>query len=410
MWEASPNPSVRWVQLLMLIVITAFVGAMWGLERTTIPLIARQDFGITSPTITLSFIIGFGLTKAFANVLSGGLMDRVGRRRVLILGWAIGLPVPFLIIWAPQWEWIVAANLLLGINQGLCWTATILMMLDMMGAKRRGLATGLNEFAGYSGVAIATLATGFIAASFAPRPHPFVLGIGLAIMGLLLSSLLVRDTIQHDQKEATQHAEGSGLRSFWGSFGISLRDRTLLSCNQAGLVTKINDAAVWGLFPLLLTAQGLDIARIGLVAAIYPQVWGVTQLGTGILSDYVGRKPLIVGGMLLQGLGISLAASASGLSVWIGSATLLGIGTAAVYPTLIAAVGDSSPPMRRASAVGMYRGVRDCGFVVGGLLAGLVADAQGFHTAFLVIAGFNVASALLVAAWMTEPSRARSFL
>jgi MFS family permease len=394
----------------MLIVITAFVGAMWGLERTTIPLIARQDFGITSPTITLSFIIGFGLTKAFANVLSGGLMDRVGRRRVLILGWAIGLPVPFLIIWAPQWEWIVAANLLLGINQGLCWTATILMMLDMMGAKRRGLATGLNEFAGYSGVAIATLATGFIAASFAPRPHPFVLGIGLAIMGLLLSSLLVRDTIQHDQKEATQHAEGSGLRSFWGSFGISLRDRTLLSCNQAGLVTKINDAAVWGLFPLLLTAQGLDIARIGLVAAIYPQVWGVTQLGTGILSDYVGRKPLIVGGMLLQGLGISLAASASGLSVWIGSATLLGIGTAAVYPTLIAAVGDSSPPMRRASAVGMYRGVRDCGFVVGGLLAGLVADAQGFHTAFLVIAGFNVASALLVAAWMTEPSRARSFL
>ena len=410
MWEASPNPSVRWVQLLMLIVITAFVGAMWGLERTTIPLIARQEFGITSPTITLSFIIGFGLTKAFANVLSGGLMDRVGRRRVLILGWAIGLPVPFLIIWAPQWEWIVAANLLLGINQGLCWTATILMMLDMMGAKRRGLATGLNEFAGYSGVAIATLATGFIAASFAPRPHPFVLGIGLAIMGLLLSSLLVRDTIQHDQKEATQHAEGSGLRSFWGSFGISLRDRTLLSCNQAGLVTKINDAAVWGLFPLLLTAQGLDIARIGLVAAIYPQVWGVTQLGTGILSDYVGRKPLIVGGMLLQGLGISLAASASGLSVWIGSATLLGIGTAAVYPTLIAAVGDSSPPMRRASAVGMYRGVRDCGFVVGGLLAGLVADAQGFHTAFLVIAGFNVASALLVAVWMTEPSRARSFL
>ena len=410
MCKASPNPSVRWVQLLLLIVLTAFVGAMWGLERTTIPLIAQQDFGITSPTITLSFIIGFGLTKTFANVLSGGLMDRVGRRRVLILGWAIGLPVPFLIIWAPQWEWIVAANLLLGINQGLCWTATIVMMLDMMGAKRRGLATGLNEFVGYSGVAIMTLATGIVAASFAPRPQPFVLGIGLAIMGLLLSSLLVRDTIQDDQKEATQHAEGSGLRSFWGSFCASLRDRTLLSCNQAGLVTKINDAAVWGLFPILLTSQGLDIARIGLVAAIYPQVWGVTQLATGILSDYVGRKPLIVGGMLLQGLGISLAASASGLSVWIGSATLLGIGTAAVYPTLIAAVGDSSPPMQRASAVGMYRGVRDCGFIVGGLLAGLVADAQGFHAAFLVIAGFNVASGLLVAAWMTEPSRARSFL
>ena len=410
MWEASPNPSVRWVQLLLLIVLTAFVGAMWGLERTTVPLIARQDFGITSPTITLSFIVGFGLTKTFANVFAGGLMDRVGRRRVLVLGWAIGLPVPFLIIWAPHWEWIVAANLLLGINQGLCWTATILMMMDLMGARRRGLSTGLNESVGYSGVAITTVATGFVAASFAPRPYPFFLGIGLATMGLLLSALLIRDTIHYSQEEATQNPEWIGPRSFWGSFGASLRDRTLLSCNQAGLVTKINDAAVWGLFPLFLASQGLDVVRIGLVAAIYPQVWGVTQLGTGFLSDHVGRKRLIVGGMLLQGLGISLAASAGGLPVWVGSAILLGVGTAAVYPTLIAAVGDSSPPMRRASAIGIYRWFRDGGFVVGGLLAGVVADAQGFHAAFLVIASTNVVSALLVAALMTEPSRARSFV
>ena len=410
MWEASPNPSVRWVQLLLLIVLTAFVGAMWGLERTTVPLIAQQDFGITSPTITLSFIVGFGLTKAFANVFAGGLMDRVGRRRVLVLGWAIGLPVPFMIIWAPHWEWIVAANLLLGINQGLCWTATILMMMDLMGVSRRGLSTGLNESVGYSGVAITTVATGFVAASFGPRPYPFFLGIGLATMGLLLSALLIRDTIHYSQEEATQNPEWIGPRSFWGSFGASLRDRTLLSCNQAGLVTKINDAAVWGLFPLFLASQGLDVVRIGLVAAIYPQVWGVTQLGTGFLSDHVRRKRLIVGGMLLQGLGISLAASAGGLPVWVGSAILLGVGTAAVYPTLIAAVGDSSPPMRRASAVGIYRWFRDGGFVVGGLLAGLVADAQGFHAAFLVIASTNVVSALLVAALMTEPSRARSFV
>ena len=410
MWEASPNPSVRWVQLLLLLVLTAFVGAMWGLERTTVPLIARQEFGITSPTITLSFIVGFGLTKTFANAFAGGFMDRVGRRRVLILGWAIGLPVPFLIIWAPHWEWIVAANLLLGINQGLCWTATILMMMDLMGEKRRGLSTGLNESVGYSGVAITTLATGFIAASFAPSPHPFFLGISLATIGLLLSVLFVRDTIHYSQKEATQNPERIGPRSFWGSFGASLRDRTLLSCNQAGLVTKINDAAVWGLFPLFLASQGLDVVRIGLVAAIYPQVWGVTQLATGFLSDHVGRKPLIVVGMVVQGLGISLAASAGGLTVWIGSAILLGIGTAAVYPTLIAAVGDSSPPMRRASAIGIYRWFRDWGFVVGGLLAGLVAEAQGFHAAFLVIAGINVVSAMLVAGFMTEPSRARGFV
>ena len=403
MWAAGPNPSVRWVQLLLLVVLTAFVGAMWGLERTTVPLIARQDFSITSPTITLSFIVGFGLTKTFANAFAGGLMDRVGRRRVLILGWTVGLPVPFMIIWAPQWEWIVAANLLLGINQGLCWTATILMMMDVMGAKHRGLSTGLNEFFGYSGVAVTTLATAFIASSYAPRPHPFYLGIGLATMGLLLSALLVRETIHYSREEATRSPERTGPSSFWGTFVVSLRDRTLFSCSQAGLVTKISDATVWGLFPLFLAAEGLDVVKIGIVAALYPQVWGAFQLGTGFLSDRLGRKPLIVVGMLLQGLAISLAASAVGFPVWVATAILLGIGTACVYPTLIAAVGDSSPPLRRASAIGIYRWFRDGGFVVGGLLAGLVADAQGFQAAFLVVAGINFVSALLVGALMTEP-------
>ena len=407
MWDANPNPSVRRVQLPLLVLLTAFVGAMWGLERTTVPLIAKEDFGITSPTITLSFIVGFGLTKSFANLFAGGLMDRVGRRRVLILGWAVGLPVPFLIIWAPHWEWIVVANLILGINQGLCWTATILMMIDVMGPKRRGLAAGLNEFGGYSGVAVTTFGTGFLAATFAPRPQPFFLGIGLAVVGLLLSAVLVRETIHHSHEEAAQNPEWIGPGSFWGSFVASLRDRTLLSCNQAGLVTKINDAAVWGLFPLFLASQGLGIVKIGVVAAMYPQVWGAVQLATGFVSDRLGRKPLIVVGMLLQGLGISLAAGAKGFQVWVATAILLGIGTACVYPTLIAAVGDSSPPMQRASAIGIYRWFRDGGLVVGGLVAGVVADAQGFQTAFLVIAGINFVSAFLVGALMTEPLRGR---
>ena len=405
MWDANLNPSVRRVQLPLLVILTAFVGAMWGLERTTVPLIAKDDFGITSPTITLSFIVGFGLTKSFANVFAGGLMDRVGRRRILILGWTVGLPVPFLIIWAPHWEWIVAANLLLGINQGLCWTATILMMIDVMGPKRRGLAAGLNEFGGYSGVAVTTFGTGFLAATFSPRPEPFFLGIGLAVVGLLLSAVLVRETTDHSREEAAQNPGRLGPGSFWGSFVTSLRDRTLLSCNQAGLVTKINDATVWGLFPLYLAAQGLGVVKIGVVAAMYPQVWGAFQLGTGFLSDRLGRKPLIVVGMLLQGVAVTVAAATEGFRVWLATAILLGIGTACVYPTLIAAVGDSSPPLRRASAIGIYRSFRDGGLVVGGLVAGVVADAQGFQTAFLVIAGFNFVSAFLVVALMTEPLR-----
>ena len=402
MWGTQPNPSVRWVQLSLLVVLTAFIGAMWGLERTTVPLIAQQEFGIASVAVTLSFIVGFGLTKSFANLFAGGLMDRVGRRGVLILGWTVGLPVPFLIIWAPQWEWIVVANLLLGINQGLCWTATIIMMMDILGGRHRGLSTGLNEFVGYSGVALATLVTGFIAAAFSPRPHPFFLGIGLASLGLLMSSLVVRETGHFLRGEASQH-KLSRSPTFRDSFISSLRNRSLLSCNQAGLVTKINDATIWGLFPLFLASQGLDVARIGIIAAIYPLVWGAGQLWTGLMSDRLGRKSLIVTGMLLQGLGISLAVTGEGFFFWIASATVLGIGTAAVYPTLIAAVGDQAPPARRASAIGIYRWYRDGGFIFGGLLGGLVADAQGFRLAFLVISAINVFSAVIVKVLMTEP-------
>ena len=407
MWETETNPSVRWVQLLLLIVLTTFVGVMWGLERTTIPLIASHDFGITSAAVTLSFIVGFGLAKAFANLLAGGLMDRMERRRVLVLGWAVGVPVPFMVIWAPQWEWIVAANLLLGVNQGLCWTATILMMMDTLGGRLRGLSTGLNEFVGYSGVAATTLATGAIAVAFSPRPHPFFLGVGIAILGLLLSMFLVRETSHYLREEIAQAQPMDSSPSFRDSLVASLRDRTLLSCSQAGLVTKINDATAWGLFPLFLAAQGVGVVNISIIAAIYPQVWGLMQLGTGFLSDHLGRKPLIVAGMLFQGLGIILMAIGDGLLFWIIGATVLGVGTAAVYPTLIAAVGDRSHPMRRASQIGIYRWYRDWGFVVGGLLAGLVGDAQGFRVAFLVISVINIFSASLVGVLMVEPLTSR---
>ncbi len=405
MWGTRANPSVGWVQLLLLVVLTTFVGAMWGLERTTIPLIAQQDFGITSSAVALSFVVGFGLTKTFANLFAGGLMDRVGRRRVLVLGWVVGLPVPLMIIWAPTWEWIVVANLLLGINQGLCWTATILMMQDIMGPQHRGLSTGLNEFVGYSGVALLTLATGFIAAAFAPRPHPFFIGIALASLGLLISTLLVRETDQHTQKEVAPSQGQETMPTFGSAFVAAVRDRTLLSCGQAGLVTKINDATMWGLLPLFLASQDVGVVRIGIVAALYPQVWGVSQLGTGFLSDSLGRKPLIVLGMLLQALGIWLLALGEGLPLWIMGVSVLGLGTAAVYPTLIAAVGDQAHPRRRASAIGIYRWYRDGGFIVGALVAGLVADYLGFRSAFVVIGGISLLSAMIVATWMVEPTR-----
>lgn len=414
MWGSHSNPSGRWVQLLLLAVLTAFTGGMWGLERTMVPLIAQRDFAIASVAVTLSFIVGFGVTKSFANLFAGALMDRVGRRGVLMLGWIVGLPVPILIILAPSWTWVVAANLLLGANQGLCWTATILMMMDILGPRRRGLSTGLNEFVGYTGVALITLATGFIAAAFAPRPHPFFLGIGIASLGFVLSALFVQETGHYAEAELTESPGWPKLSSFRGSLLASLRDRTLLSFNQAGLVTKVNDTTVWGLFPLFLASQKLDVATISLVVAIYPLVWGVCQLGTGFLSDQLGRKPLIVTGMLLQALGIWLSALGDSLPLWIGSATVLGLGTAAAYPTLLAAVGDQAHPLRRASAIGIYRWYRDGGFVVGGLLLGLLVDTLAFRPTFFIIGGMSLFSALLVRVWMrdpsTRPSLAREFV
>ncbi len=405
MWETRANPSGRWVQLSLLLVLTAFLGAMWGLERTTLPLIAEGDFGITSAAVTLSFVAGFGVTKAFANLFAGGLMDRLGRRRVLMLGWAAGLPVPLLIIWAPSWEWIVGANLLLGINQGLGWTATLLMMMDTMGPHRRGFSTGLNEFVGYSGVAVSTFVTGLLAAAYAPRPHPFLIGIVLAVLGIVITAAWVAETGHRPREEAASVQPPVPAPSFRATFLAGARVRMLLSCSQAGLVTKINDASVWGLLPLFLVDQGVGAAQIGIVAAVYPQVWGAGQLLTGFLGDRIGRKPLIVSGMALQALGIWGLAAADDLLQRVAGAGVLGLGTAAVYPTLIAAVGDYAPPMRRASAVGVYRWYRDVGLIVGAILGGLLADRLGFRSAFVVVGVISALSAAFVAVAMVEPRR-----
>ncbi len=398
MWVSETNPPVRRVQIVLLLVLTTFVGAMWGLERTTIPLIAEDEFGITSSAVTLSFVAGFGVTKAFANLVAGGLMDRIGRRRVLLLGWLIGVPVPLLIVWAPSWEWVIVANLLLGANQGLVWTATIMMMMDHFDPRRRGLSTGLVEFVGYTGVAGLTFATGFLATTLSPRQIPFLIGLALAVVGVIVSLVFVRETMQRVQAEVSTHAKPS----FRQAFADAARDRTLQSCAQAGLVTKINDAAVWGLLPLFLASQGVGIVQIAIVAAVYPQVWGVGQLASGPLGDRIGRKPLIVWGLLLQALGIWALAASGGMIERVAGAAILGAGTAAVYPTLIAAVGDRSHPLARASAVGVFRWYRDAGFVVGALVAGGFADLVGFRMAYVIVGSISIASALFVAIRMAS--------
>jgi MFS family permease len=411
--SATLTPSVptlglraNWRQFTLLVVVNAFVGAMVGIERTVLPLLARDEFGIASASATLAFLVGFGITKAFANLAAGHLADRFGRKPVLVAGWLAALPVAPMIIWAPSWSWVVAANVLLGVNQGLAWSTTVNMKIDLAGPERRGLALGLNEAAGYGAVALAALITGSIAAAYGPRPWPFALGIGIALAGLILSVGLVRETHGHAREEARHHdARGVG-RSFRHTFvTTSLRDPSLSAVCQAGLVNNLNDALIWGLVPVFLASEGLSVGRIGIVAAVYPASWGLAQLGTGAWSDYVGRKPLIVAGLWLQALGIAGLALLDGYGAWIGAALAMGVGTAFVYPTLIAAIGDRAHPVWRASAVGVYRLWRDLGYAVGGLLVGFTADALGARSAILVVAAITAGSGIVVAARMREMRR-----
>ncbi|MGH2616329.1 MAG: MFS transporter, partial [Thermomicrobiales bacterium] len=327
----------NWQQFTLLVLINAFVGGMVGLERTIVPLLAEADFGLASRTIALSFIVSFGVVKALANLFAGRFSDRIGRKQILVAGWLFGLPVPIIIMLAPSWDWIVFANVLLGINQGLCWSTTVIMKIDLVGPVRRGLAMGLNEAAGYLAVAGAALASGFIASSYGLRPEPFYLGVVFAVAGLLLSVVFVRDSHAHARLEGRlQSGPGSGVApSFREIFALtSWRDNRLFATSQAGLVNNLNDGMAWGLFPLFFTAGGLPIDQIAILAAIYPAVWGLGQLGTGALSDQIGRKPLIAGGMGVQALGIFVMVATNGFRPWALGAVLLGLGTAMVYPTL----------------------------------------------------------------------------
>jgi MFS family permease len=389
-------------QFSLLVLVNAFVGGMVGLERAILPLIAEREFGLVSKSVILSFIVGFGFVKAFTNLAAGRFSDRIGRKGLLVAGWIVGLPVPLILMWAPSWGWITVANLLLGINQGLCWSTTVIMKIDLVGPQRRGLAMGLNEFAGYFAVAITALASGYIAAAYGLRPAPFYLGIGIAGAGLLLSVFFVRETHGHARHEAKGQG-GAVSVPFKEIFTrTSYRDPNLFSCSQAGMVNNLNDGMAWGLFPLFFAAAHLSVERIAVLAATYPAVWGVCQLFTGALSDRVGRKWMIASGMWVQAGGIGLIAATSSFFPWMTGAVFLGVGTAMVYPTLLAAIGDVAHPSWRASAVGVYRLWRDAGYAFGALLSGMIADLLGVVWAIAAVGVLTVASGLVVALRMTE--------
>jgi MFS family permease len=396
-------------QFSLLVAVNAFVGAMVGLERSTLPLIGENDFGLASSAAVLSFIVAFGVAKSFTNLAAGVGAERLGRRRLLILGWTLALPVPLLIAVAPSWAWVVAANVFLGVNQGLAWSMTVVMKIDLAGPRRRGLALGLNESAGYLGVAATAFLSGALAASYAPLTVVWVGAALIVLVGLLLSVFVVRDTGAQVALEQQAHAAD---QSAHGSLGAafaqaSLRDPILRACSQAGLVNNLNDALAWGLAPLYLAAHGASVREIAVVAAAYPVVWGAGQLLTGWLSDHTGRKPLITAGMLVQAAALGLLVAGDGaFAPSLAAALLLGAGTAMVYPTLIAAVSDASQPRDRARVVGVYRFWRDFGFVLGALIAGVGADATSTQTAILIVALLTGASGLFVAATSWQPRRA----
>jgi MFS family permease len=395
-------------QFSLLVVVNAFVGAMVGMERTVLPPIAEQEFHLAAKTAVLSFIVVFGVTKALTNYLAGRLSDRLGRKHILVGGWLVAVPVPFLLMWAPSWSWVLFANALLGVSQGLTWSTTVIMKIDLAGPQKRGLAMGLNEFAGYSAVAASALATGFIAAHYGLRPQPFYLGVVFVAAGLLLSVLVVRETKHHVAAESTLQGElpPGGVPTqrevFWRT---TLLDKNLSSVSQAGLVNNLNDGMAWGLFPLFFTAARMDLRQIGTLAAVYPATWGIAQLFTGAWSDRVGRKWLIASGMWVQAVGIALVVLARGFAGFATGAALLGVGTAMVYPTLLAAIGDVAHPSWRASSVGVYRLWRDLGYAIGALLAGVTADALGLPSAMWLIAALTFASGLVVAVRMRETLR-----
>jgi MFS family permease len=419
--ELGEPPAIRLglranlAQFALLVAVNALVGGMLGQERTVLPLLAGRVFGLSAYSAALTYILAFGATKAVTNFFAGTLSDRYGRKPVLVAGWLFAIPVPQLLMWAPSWGWIIAANVLLGINQGLSWSTTVIMKIDLAGPARRGLAMGFNEAAGYAALAATAMATGAIAARWGLRPAPFLLGAAFAALGLGLSALAVKETRGHARAEAAAHPvpADAGFAAPATTRAIAWRtsagDKALSAASWAGLVNNLNDALAWGVFPLLFAAHGLSVARIGVLAALYPAVWGGGQLLTGWLSDRVGRKRLIVAGMWVQAAAIALVAAGHGFGVWALAATALGAGTAMVYPTLLAVIGDVAHPAWRARAVGIYRLWRDGGFAVGALLAGAIADAFGPVAAVWAVAALTAAAGLTVAVRMyeTHPRAAR---
>jgi MFS family permease len=391
-------------QFALLVVVNAFVGAMVGMERSILPAIAEQEFALAAKSAILSFIAVFGVTKALTNYLAGRLSDRYGRKHVLVAGWVIAVPVPFLLMWAPSWSWVIAANVLLGVSQGLTWSTAVIMKIDLAGPRQRGLAMGFNEFAGYFAVALAAWATGWIAARYGLRPQPFYLGVAFVAIGLVLSAWAVKETHHHARHEARIHVgtQDDALSQTEIFRRTSLTDPNLSSVSQAGLVNNLNDGMAWGLFPVVFAAAGMDLAQIGVLAGLYPMVWGLLQLGTGAWSDRIGRKWLIASGMWIQAAGIALIALSAGFAGFAGGAILLGIGTAMVYPTLLAAIGDVAHPSWRASAVGVYRLWRDLGYAFGALIAGVTADLFGLGPAMWLVAALTFGSGLVVALRMAE--------
>jgi len=412
---ASIHPSIRLglrenlAQFSLLVVVNAFVGAMVGIERSILPLLADREFHLAARSAMLSFIVVFGVTKALTNYTAGRLSDRIGRKQVLVAGWVIAIPVPFLLMWAPTWTWILVANAFLGVSQGLTWSTTVIMKIDLVGSARRGFAMGLNEFAGYGALAGAALLTGWIAARQGLRPDPFYPGVAFVAIGLALSLLFVRETRGHVTLESTLRNGPSVPMSardvFWRT---TLTDRNLSSVSQAGLVNNLNDGMAWGLFPLLFAAANLSIDRIGVLAAIYPATWSVGQLATGALSDRFGRKWFIAGGMWVQAAGIAAVILSNDFAGFALGGVLLGVGTAMVYPTLLAAIGDVAAPAWRASSVGVYRLWRDLGYAVGAVLAGLTADAFGLKDAMWVVAVITFLSGVIVGVRMDETLQRRT--
>jgi MFS family permease len=395
----------NWEQFTLLVAVNAFVGATVGIERVLLPLLAEREFGLASRAAILSFIVAFGVVKAIANLFAGRIGEQWGRKKVLIAGWLFALPVPVVILFAPSWRWVVLGNVLLGINQGLCWSTTVIMKIDLVGPERRGLAMGLNEASGYLAVSASAFVSGYLAGSFGLRNTLFWMGEIIAVSGLLLSAVFVRESLHHVRIEALQRSGGrqEQQRTFAQVLLLtSWKDRALFSVSQAGMVNNLNDGMAWGLLPLYFASQGLSLERISFLAALYPAVWGSAQLITGALSDRTGRKWMIASGMLVQAAGILLIVEASGFALWSAAAVLLGLGTAMVYPTLLAAVGDVAHPTWRASAVGVYRLWRDGGYAVGALLVGSLADIFGVRWAIGVVGALTLLSGLIVATVMYE--------